>query len=285
MRVQRFPNNPIIVPHMDGRMGDNINGPSLLAVPDWISDPMGRYYLYFAHHHGTCIRLAFADRLEGPWKTYEPGVLDLADTPFRGHIASPDVHIDPARRELRMYFHGPSGQGQQTRLAVSRDGRHFTCLPEVLGVAYFRVWSYRGHYYAVDRAGRISRSADGLKDFEPGPSPFPPGYRHGALKLDGDMLTVFYSCIGDRPEHIVYSQVTLGGDWRQWRAPPPVSLLKPELDYEGTDLPLECSRGGWAPQRVCQLRDPAIFREDGRTYLLYSVAGEAGIAIGELLED
>ena len=28
--------------------------------------------------------------------------------------------------------------------------------------------------------------------------------------------------------------------------------------------------------------DPAIFQEDGRTYLLYAVAGEAGIGIAEL---
>jgi len=31
------------------------------------------------------------------------------------------------------------------------------------------------------------------------------------------------------------------------------------------------------------LRDPAIFEEYGRIYLLYSVAGESGIAIAELL--
>jgi hypothetical protein len=35
---------------------------------------------------------------------------------------------------------------------------------------------------------------------------------------------------------------------------------------------------------VRQLRDPAIFREDGRTYLIYSVAGESGLAIAELRE-
>jgi hypothetical protein len=32
-----------------------------------------------------------------------------------------------------------------------------------------------------------------------------------------------------------------------------------------------------------QLRDPAIYREDGRTYLLYAVAGESGIAIAEVM--
>ena len=34
---------------------------------------------------------------------------------------------------------------------------------------------------------------------------------------------------------------------------------------------------------VNQLRDPAIYEEDGRIYLLYAVAGEQGIGIGELL--
>jgi hypothetical protein len=54
------------------------------------------------------------------------------------------------------------------------------------------------------------------------------------------------------------------------------------MDYEGGMLPLTASRGGLVNVPVRQLRDPAIFREDGRTYLLYSVAGEHGIAIAEL---
>ena len=33
---------------------------------------------------------------------------------------------------------------------------------------------------------------------------------------------------------------------------------------------------------VNQLRDPAIYEEDGGVYLLYAVAGESGIAIAEL---
>ena len=59
---------------MDDRMGDNINGPSLIRVPDWIPSALGKYYLYFAHHQGTYIRLAYADQLEGPWRLYSPGV-------------------------------------------------------------------------------------------------------------------------------------------------------------------------------------------------------------------
>jgi hypothetical protein len=36
---------------------------------------------------------------------------------------------------------------------------------------------------------------------------------------------------------------------------------------------------------VNQLRDPAIFEDNGRVYLLYAVAGESGIAIAEVFLD
>jgi hypothetical protein len=42
MHIRRFPTNPIIHPHLDDCMGDNINGPSLIRVPDWIEAPLGR---------------------------------------------------------------------------------------------------------------------------------------------------------------------------------------------------------------------------------------------------
>jgi len=130
MRVHRLGDGPIVRPNMDGRMGDNVNGPSLIRVPDWVTSPLGRYYLYFAHHDGRYIRLAYADDLLGPWTTHEPGVLPLAESHFAGHVASPDVLIDDARRELRLYYHGadhPSRVGnsnQFTRVAVSFDGYH-----------------------------------------------------------------------------------------------------------------------------------------------------------------
>ena len=79
-------------------MGDNVNGPSLIRAPDWLDNPLGRYYLYFAHHDGHYIRLACADDLDGPWTVHPPGVLPLADSRFKGHIASPDVHVDDDER-------------------------------------------------------------------------------------------------------------------------------------------------------------------------------------------
>jgi hypothetical protein len=58
--------------------------------------------------------------------------------------------------------------------------------------------------------------------------------------------------------------------------------LRPEFDYEGVNLPLEPSRRGHIDVRVHQLRDPAIYKEADKTYLLYSVAGENGIAVAEI---
>jgi len=287
MKPIRFKENPLIWPNMDPQMGTNINGPSLIKVPGWVTNPLGRYYLYFAHHQGDYIRLAYADRLEGPWKTHPPGTLQLAESYCPDHIASPDVHVDDKRKEIRMYYHGldkPLSQSsrQITRVATSKDGLHFTCSPEILGVSYFRVFQWRGWYYALGMPGIFYRSVSGLSHFEQGPTLFTDDMRHSALKLEDDILFVFYSNVGDKPEHIVLSTIDLSPDWMTWQATAPISVLQPELDYEGAHLPLKTSIRGWAPEPVRQLRDPAIYQELGQTYLFYSVAGERGIAIAKV---
>jgi hypothetical protein len=40
MKIKRLKDNPIIYPEMDERMGSNINGPSLIRVPEWVDDPL-----------------------------------------------------------------------------------------------------------------------------------------------------------------------------------------------------------------------------------------------------
>ena len=285
MKVVRHKENPIITPNMDGRMGSNVNGPSLIRAPNWLENPLGRYYLYFAHHHGKYIRLAYADQLEGPWDTYEPGTLKLKQSYCEDHVASPDVHVVDEKHEIRMYYHGPVSEVRQiSRVAVSKDGIRFICLPEILGSSYFRVFQWGGSHYALGMPGNFYRSANGLTDFEQGPTLFTEDMRHCALKLDENTLSVFYSNVHDHPERILLSTIELTPDWSTWKESDPVTVLEPEREYEGADLPLEPSVRGWAPERVRQLRDPAIFREEGRTYLLYSTAGEHGIAIAELRE-
>jgi len=286
VHIRRLSGNPIIRPKMDERLGNNINGPSLIKVPPWISKPLGKYYLYFAHHHGTYIRLAYSNSLEGPWNIYSPGVLDLKETGFDDHIASPDVRVIESRQEIRMYYHGssPAFPHQITRVAVSRDGLHFESLVNDLGPAYFRTFVWKDDTYALAMPGIFLRSRDGLHSFQEGPRLFTDHMRHSALDIEGHVLRVYFTNAGDCPESILLTMIDLEKDWMEWRCSEPVLVLQPEMDFEGARLPLLPSKRDIAPEPVNQLRDPCIFKEDRKTYLLYAVAGERGIAIAEILE-
>jgi hypothetical protein len=286
--VRRFDENPIIHPGLDDAIGTNINGPSLVRAPSWLPNALGRYYLYFAHHQGTFIRLATADDLHGPWRVHRPGTLRLEETACRGHIASPDVHIDEAKREIVMYFHGPTENGQKSFVATSTDGLRFEARRTVLGPPYFRTFTHDGGHYCVCMTqhdgvhGALMRSPDGRAAYEHG-SYFLPRQRHVALLKRGNLLHIFFSRGQDNPERILRAEMPLVGDWRTWAPGEPAEVLRPERPYEGGDLPMEASRFGAIHSPAPQLRDPGIFEEDGRTYLLYSCAGETGIGIGELI--
>ena len=116
----RLSQNPLITVDASLSLGGNVNGPTVIRVPDWIDRPLGRYYMYFANHMGTFIRLAYADVITGPWRVHEPGVLHVRDTAFfrpqpdpketladfYTHVASPEVFVDRERKRLLMWFHG-----------------------------------------------------------------------------------------------------------------------------------------------------------------------------------
>lgn len=286
--AERLAGNPIITPQTDASIGTNINGPSLIRAPSWVEKPLGAYYLYFADHNGKYIRLAYADRLEGPWTAYKPGTLQLAQSHFTDHIASPDVQVDEKRKEIRLYYHGltPSERTQHTRVAISKDGINFASVQEPVGKgsAYWRLFSYGGWWYALAMPGKFFRSRDGLTGFEPGPQLFPanPTMVHNAVLVRGSTLYVFYTRAGDSPEHILVSTVKLGPDWEQWKPSEPRDVLAPEKPWEGGDQPLTPGKIGAVNERIRALRDPAIFTEGGKVYLLYAVAGESGIAIAQL---
>ena len=313
--LERFKNNPILTANMlpSKEEGDDINGPSLLQVPDWLPNKLGKYYLYFAHHKGKYIRLAYADHLQGPWKIYKPGTLHIEDcicnnAPFASgesirhtgvenagdevtHIASPDVLLDSTNKQLIMYFHCPLQYGgkkaQYSLRATSKDGIHFTADTTVLGDSYFRVFKYNNVWYSLARTGIVGRSKDGIETFERGNNPFSTKdsasrLRHVALKRIGDTLYVFYSRIGDAPERILFSKINLTEDWHNWKASTPVEVAAPTTEYEGADLPVTTSNAGLYYGKVRQLRDPYVYVEKGKWYLLYSTAGENAIAMGEI---
>ena len=211
---------------------------------------------------------------------------DLLTEVTTPHIASPDVHVDTENRRIVIYFHGLDGVNRQvTRVATSPDGIHFEARPEVLGRTYMRVFPYGGYTYAISMPGQFYRSRHPLGGFEEGPLLFNPNMRHSAVLVRDDALFVFWTQVGTVPELMQVSTIDLSGDWRGWTEGDPVELLRPEHDWEGADAPLEPSVRSTAYGHVNQLRDPAIFEDDGRIFLLYAVAGESGIAIAEVHVD
>lgn len=299
LTVTRLGDGPLITPEMDARMGGNIQGPSLIKVPDWVENPLGNYYLYFADHRGTYIRMAYANEVTGPWTVHSPGSLTLEDSlfpttcppcssapgsnaPLYAHIASPDVHVREDLQQIVMYIHGRDIGRQFTRAVVSQDGINFQGREEDLGRPYFRVIKHNDYFYAMSMPGYLYRSADGLSNFEAGPQFFNRDMRHSALLIRDNQLYVFFTQAGQEPEKILLSTIELTDNWQEWTASEPVEVLRPEVDYEGANLALEISRRGHIDERVHQLRDPAIYQEGDKTYLLYSIAGESGIAVAEI---
>ena len=284
--VKRHAANPLITESSSKTLGSNINGPSVIRVPSWIKRPYGKYYMYFAHHQGKFIRLAYSEALGGPWTVYVPGTLSLMQaTAFCNHIASPDVHVDEERRQIRMYFHGVTKRGQHTGIATSVDGLNFEASDEILGKFYFRVWQWEKAWYALAKNadsgwGELYRSQNGLTGFESRGN-FLRLVRHSAVLIRGHYLLIFYSRKGDAPERIVVATVDMRPDWRSWQPSEAMDLLRPEAYYEGIQYPIKPSEYG-AAIKVNQLRDPCIYEEGGKVYLFYTIAGEMGIAMAEI---
>lgn len=291
-------------PDLDG----NVNGPSLIAAPAWLDNPPGKYLLYFAHHEGHSIRLAAANQLTGPWRIMNPGPLDLEHSLFAEtrpdpaeldpaakayidagadgdypHIASPDVWVDETNQQIRLYYHGRLQNGlQRTRLALSRDGLNFEAREELLGLPYFRLFPYDGWFYGISMPGQLYRSRDGLGEFEQGPRLTNEPIRHHAILQHQGQGYIFWTRVGDRPERILMSPLNIAADWQEWHFGDTHEIHRAEKTWEGAIQAPRASQYGACMEAVNQLRDPAIFIEDGTIYLLYSIAGEQGIGIGEL---
>jgi len=307
---------PIIDRYMEG-VDYNINGPSLIRIPDWIGpservDPSAVYYLYFANHGGQNIRMAWSTDIEGPYHIYNPGHgvlelnIDVGSLSVFGHIASPDVHVDNENQRIIMYFHGPASwngnnRSQVTCVATSPFGLDFNSgvVETIPGNFYFRVFEYGGELYAIAKEGEVFKALDPENPWDPSgvdlntqwylwdratTNPFAnlgKTVRHNALVVVGDTLHVFYSCYPDMPERILHSTIDLTEDWNYWVASPPDEVLEPELDWEGADLPLTMSHEG-SGTGLRELRDPALFEDiDGEKYLLYSGRGEEAIGLAK----
>ena len=192
--------NPIISSDMfvgNPTEGDNINGPSMIRVPDWIepgdrADPSAQYYLYFGNHDGAYIRMAWAADIEGPYTLYndfgtpgDRGVLDnvsivngepnngdiLLDNGIRienNHLASPDVVVDNVNERIILYFHSGSSyfvdgeevDDQVSWVSTSPNGLEFydNIEPVHLGSSYFKVFEHDNLLHAFSNGAILNRA-------------------------------------------------------------------------------------------------------------------------------
>jgi hypothetical protein len=299
MRATRLFGRPILSREacIESELGfGNVNGPSLIRTPEWLPNRLAKYYLYFASHRGRSIGLAYSDELDGPWKIYRDGCLRLSQAlGCRDHIASPDVHIDDTTRQIRMFFHGVSNGSnlQFSYLALSTDGLSFVACIYPVAPSYLRVVRYQESWLGMSKGARMYRSLDGISNFKPIDCSIyensadtdlnrPGNVRHVALALRDNLLKVFFTRIGDAPESIYFGNIDLSRATLMWHIEDEELLLSPETEYEGVKFPIRKSQAGQATQPQRGIRDPAYFYEAGRSYVLYSVAGEQGIAIAEL---
>ena len=268
--------------------GSNINGPSVIRVPDWIppdqrAHPDARHYCYFAHHAGHYIRLAWARDIAGPWTLFNVGtqddarvpgrgVLDLALHPDRriklpgidhgggaawlgGHIASPDVNVDDVNRRIVMYFHGPgSRRSQDSFVATSGTGLNFNP-PDHGGEPGHGVRSVilGGFYFKTFVvAGRTFAYANKARL-----------YRAPALTAGGQAASI---ANGDAP----------GGLWNPPQTPKPHDPYWEELSDAANPirkLYAQLGLGAEDPRHFAVYHNPA--RDPDRIFLLHSARNDA----------
>jgi len=276
----------IITSKLFEKENDNIGTPCIIQVPDWIENKLGNLYMYFSNHDGTSIKLAYADSIEGPWAVVED-VLNLKATPCKTHIASPEVVIDEASKELKMYYHGNFNTGQGTLLATSKDGVAFTnTTKEMLCDFYLRIFTYNGTQYGIAKKGNkggIIYNVD--NNFEP-LFEFLPSSRHCHAIVKEDKLYITYSVMGHSPEHIRLCVLKLDEDVNKWDVLSDTPLIWPTFKYEGADTPVVVSHPGSATarfgKRIQELRDPFMFELNEKVHILYVTQGERAIAYAQL---
>ena len=304
-RLTRPLDQPLLSIGSHPSIGNNINGPCIVRVPEWVDDPLGRFYMYFAHHTGSHIRLAVSDDVLGPWRVVGTPPLHLSGTAFAqgpvthatatgktvtapAHIASPDVHIVDGRGLFVMLYHGLHEDGSQnTRIATSNDGLIFSTEGYDADVAppYLRFAEVGDRFIGVSWGGEMFTAGTPFGPFEKGPPllerPNGPGLipRHPALVWRKDQLHCFYSLIGDCPERLWHISLRPRLSLDDWRIGSPGMVLAPELAWEGATAPEVPSRIGATDKLEHALRDPFVFED----HLFYVGGGESCIAVAQIL--
>jgi hypothetical protein len=106
--------------------------------------------------------------------------------------------------------------------------------------------------------------------------------RHGHIFAHDGRIHMTFSRIGDAPERCLHCEVVPADDWADWRFGPVSDLLRPAPSWEGGDLPMRPSIMGTAWDRLHELRDPALFTDNGQVYMAYCGGAESGLGIARV---
>ena len=276
----------------------NICNPCIIKVPEWVKDSLGKYYLYYADHRGKYIKFAFSNFIFNNWRSKLDIIININSfNNAINHIASPEIYIDDIKKKFYLLTHSHSAthKGQWTYVSESNNGLHFKVVNDKpLAPFYLRVFKYNNFFYGVSKGGNLWKTNELIREFYPCQNLFDPSksnellhnyegaVRHVGLFVENNILYIFYSKIGDKPERIYFSKLNLEKNDKNWKFNSETELLRPTMDFEGANLPLLKSKPGDTPVAENALRDPYLFKINSNYYLAYCVQGEFGIAIAEI---
>lgn len=308
--VERLPGNPLIAEVAAERGYVNINGPTVIRVPAWVPNPLGKYYLYFAHHKGSYIRMAYADTPTGPWTLREGGVLSLAESGFPTELVASSsesgmaalfetfsLHVvrDYMVLAYRATITDPATRKARGITAAANKATHVASPEIFLDESERRlVMYYHGYNEKGGQSSRLATSRDGLSFTVQAEQVFSTYLRafeyQGKYYLLG-MPGVLYQ--GDSPTGPFEPRARL--------------LFEPNMRHaglllRGTDLYVFWTMVGYAPERILLSRvdlsasnwndwrataavdvlKPDLPWEGGRVAVMPSLRGEMDIAAKEL---
>jgi hypothetical protein len=256
--VQRLPGNPLISWVARERGYININGPSVIRVPPWVRNPLGKYYMYFAHHKGSYVRMAYADRPTGPWKLHQGGVLSLAESGFPQQLATEpedsglkelfdtfSLHVvrDYLLLAYRATVTDPATRRARGMSAVANKATHVASPDVIVDEAGKRlVMYYHGYNERGGQSSRIASSKDGLS-FEVQPQEVFSSYLRAFTFRDN------YYLLG--MPGVLYRGSSPTGPFE----PRDRLLFEPDMRHaglllEGSDLYVFWTMVGYAPERI-----------------------------------
>lgn len=247
---------------------NNINGPTVFQRP--IFFPKGpKWIMYFAHHIGNGIRVAESENIVYGWKVRDETILNLDKIPGKGHIASPEIEVLSDR--LNLYYHCDYDNDQYTFKASTYDGKNWEYDTEIQGYFYFRIIEKNYAISKYKNNGGVWYKKQNGKFVQKGL--ILPRMRH-CCYFNGK---IYWSEIGDMPECIYSANLDLSNFTLHNKK----TVITPTESYEIKGN-LKKSNSGSATN-VTEVRDPFVINDEFRTFIFYTVCGEEGIAIAEIL--